>query len=297
VSWAGEQVGVQIHIVVITGLSGSGKSTAIRALEDIGFYCIDNLPVVLLPKFLELAMQARTPTPRVGLVIDAREGEFLHTAEATFREVRQEGHKLDIVFLEADVESLVRRYSETRRKHPMAQHGTVLEGIEVEMAALTDLRHLADLSLDTSAMTPHALRQTIQHRFSGHAPQERHLTVNLVSFGFRHGVPMGADLVFDVRFLRNPYFVHELRPQSGRDPQVADYVLSQPHAQTFLGHLYGLLDFALPLYQAEGKTYLTIAIGCTGGHHRSVAVVEELKHHLSRLPYHINLHHRDLDPP
>lgn len=281
-----------IHIIVITGLSGSGKSTAIRALEDLDFFCIDNLPVVLLPKVLELLDHTRHPKRQVGLVIDAREREFLHTAEETFQAVREAGHQLEVVFLEADTDTLVRRYSETRRKHPLAPQGSVRDGIELENTFLSDLRHLANHTINTNDLTVHDLRKEIQSRFR-EDEDSRSMTVNILSFGFKHGSPSEADLVFDVRFLRNPHFVPGLRNKTGSDPEVADYVLSQPHTLTFLSHLFSMLDFVLPLYQSEGKNYLTIAIGCTGGQHRSVAVAEETHRYLMRLPYNLNLRHRE----
>jgi UPF0042 nucleotide-binding protein len=285
-----------VHIVVITGLSGSGKSTAIRALEDLGYFCVDNLPVVLLPQFLELNQRLTPATPRIGLVIDARERHFLPKAEAIFNDLRAQGYPIEIVFLEADVEVLVRRYSETRRKHPLAPDGPIRDGIQAEQDQLTDLRHLAAHTLDTTAMTVHDLRRAIQDLYHAPLPHQRALTLNVMSFGFRHGVPVEADLVFDIRFLQNPHFVPALRHKTGLEPEVEAYVLSQADAQTFLRHLYGLLDFVLPLYRAEGKTYLTIAIGCTGGQHRSVALARRLGAHLSDLSYPVNLRHRDLEP-
>lgn len=286
----------RIHIVVITGLSGSGKSTAIRALEDLGFFCVDNLPLGLLPSFLEQNQAAKHPSERIGLVMDARGRHFLDNAAEVFAQVRAQGHRLEVVFLEAQIDTLVRRYSETRRKHPLAPDSPVRDGIRAEQKLLTDLRHLADHSLDSTSMTVHDLRRAIQDLYSAQNSDQRTLTLNVMSFGFRHGVPSEADLVFDVRFLRNPHFVPALKHKTGEEREVEDYVLSQPDAKTFLMHLYRLLDFTLPLYRAEGKTYLTVAVGCTGGQHRSVAVARDIARHLDRLSYPVNLRHRDTPP-
>ena len=281
-----------VQIVVITGLSGSGKSTAIRALEDLDYFCIDNMPVVLLPKFLDLLHGADNPIQKMGLVVDAR-GAFLTEAEATFRAVKAEGHHLEILFLEADDDTLVRRYSETRRKHPLAPRGSVEEGVLAERHALQDLRHMADHVLGTTPLNVHDLRRAVGRLFSDQK-EDRRLIVNVVSFGFKAGLPKGADLVFDVRFLLNPHFIPELRPQTGLQPDVSRYVLSQPKTQTFIEHLSSMLDFLIPQYEAEGKSYLTIAIGCTGGKHRSVAIAQFIAEHLACSPHTINTHHRDM---
>lgn len=289
-----------IHIVVVTGMSGSGKSTAIRALEDLGYFCVDNLPVLLLPRFLELVSQSQHSIQHVALVIDVREGAFLDDARATFAQVEAAGHTLEIVFLEADTDVLVRRYSETRRRHPLAPHGAVRQGIEQEIKDMAELRHMAQHTVNTSSLTVHDLKRRIQDLFNPEPDSAPRLTVNVLSFGFKHGLPSESDLVFDVRFLTNPYFVEALRTQSGRHPDVAAYVLHQSAAQTFLTHVHDLLDFLLPQYLNEGKTYLTIAVGCTGGQHRSVAIAEAVARRLAPLPYVVNVRHRDAtepDPP
>ncbi len=284
-----------VQIIVVTGLSGSGKSTAIRALEDLGFVCVDNMPVVLLPRFLDLLDHASKPTPNMALVIDAREGSFIKEAEATFRTVKAEGHHLEIVFLEADNDTLLRRYSETRRKHPLSPHGNVESGVRTERATLADLRHMADHIIDTTDLNVHDLRRAIQDLFDPNADNARRLIVNVVSFGFKAGLPRGADLVFDVRFLLNPHFVAELRPKTGIQPDVARYVLAQPNTSEFLNKINDLLEFLLPLYEAESKAYLTIAFGCTGGQHRSVSIAEHVAATLAkRFPFPVNTHHRDL---
>lgn len=265
--------------VLVTGMSGAGKSTTTRALEDLGFFCIDNLPVVLLPKMTELAAAAGEEIRRLAIVIDAREGRFLSEAPHYIAEVRQGGHPIEVLFLEASDDALIRRFSETRRRHPLAGKGGVAEGIHRERALLDDLRHLADQLIDTSGLTVHELKALIQNRFS--TAQASGPSVSVMSFGFRYGIPSQADLVFDVRFLPNPYFVPELRPFTGVDPRVAGYVLERDEAQLFLRKIVELCAFLLPLYQRERKAYLTIAIGCTGGKHRSVAIAHELTRRLS----------------
>ena len=261
--------GERRRIVVVTGMSGSGKSTAVRALEDAGYFCIDNLPVMLVPQLSGLAELATRDT-RLALVIDAREGEMLRQAPNILARLRAEGHDVALVFFDASDESLVRRFSETRRRHPLAPEDSVPAGISREREALRELRALADEVIDTSGLNVHALKALVTNRFGEAPSQAPSLTV--VSFGYRYGVPPQADLVFDVRFLPNPYFVPELKPLTGEDPQVARYVLDRPETEEFLGKLVDLARFLFPRYQREGKAYLTVALGCTGGKHRSVAM-------------------------
>lgn len=286
-----------IHIVVVTGLSGSGKSTAIHTLEDLGYFCIDNLPVALLPKFLDLIQQSQHQLQNVALVMDLRERGFSSMARSTFDGVRDEGHQLDILFLEADVPTLVRRYNATRRRHPLAPEGSVRDGILSEIDELDEVRHLANPIIDTSNLTVHDLKRRIRDLYNPDPSSQSTLTLNILSFGFKHGLPTEADLVFDVRFLNNPYFREDLRPLSGKNPDVANYVLGQPAAQTFLTLSGNLLDFLLPHYKTEGKTYLTVAIGCTGGQHRSVAIAQAIAQRLQTLPYTLNVRHRDCTDP
>jgi UPF0042 nucleotide-binding protein len=285
----------RLRIVLLTGMSGSGKSTAIRALEDAGWFCIDNLPVVLVPKLLELvAHGGGDEVHRLALVVDAREGPFLERTPQAVEEVRKEGHKLDVVFLDCTDEALLRRFSETRRRHPIAPDSTVQEGIALERKMLENIRAIADLVVDTTRMNVHELRDAITARF-GAAEGSDSLNVTLVSFGFRHGIPGSSDLVFDVRFLPNPYFVEGLKPHPGTDPRVAGWVLERPATREFLQHLEELLGFLIPQYRSEGKSYLTIAIGCTGGRHRSVALAEELAKRLSvKHPTKVKVTHRDV---
>jgi UPF0042 nucleotide-binding protein len=282
-----------LHAVVVTGLSGSGKSTALRVLEDLGFYCVDNLPVALLPRFVELWESSREELHRVALGIDARERLFLGGFASAFDGIRRAGVRLEVIYLEASDEVLVRRFSETRRPHPAAPGGTVEDGIRRERDALRELRELADRIVDTSAFTVHDLRAALRDMLArADAPT---LTVSLVSFGYKFGLPTDADLVFDCRFLPNPFFVDELRPKTGLEPAVADYVLKRDDTQEFLRRVEELLAFTLPRYQREGKSYLTIAIGCTGGRHRSVVLVEALRRRLEASGVRALVRHRDAE--
>jgi UPF0042 nucleotide-binding protein len=281
------------RVVVITGLSGSGKSSAARALEDEGFFVVDNLPLALLPELLDLINQGVRFTSEVAVVIDVRNRDFLAGFEATLQQVVAGGHTLEIYFFDASDEVLIRRYSETRRRHPLGTKDGVTGAIIQERQLLTRLRDLATEMIDTSLLTPHQLRARvvqIVHGQGGGLP----LAVQLQSFGFRYGIPAASDMVMDVRFLPNPHFVPELQPLSGLDAAVSDFVLSQEGSQEFLRHFKGFLAFLLPQYQAEGKSYLTISIGCTGGRHRSVAIVEELKAWLAADNVTLQVSHRDI---
>ncbi|MBN9682348.1 RNase adapter RapZ [Corallococcus sp. NCSPR001] len=279
------------QIIIITGMSGSGKSTAIRALEDAGFFCIDNLPVLLLPKLTELAGGGNIE--RMALVIDAREGVFLKDAPRVLAEVRRAGHQVDVLFLDASDDSLMRRFSETRRRHPLAPDGTVAEGIHREREALKDLRELADQVIDSSALNVHDLKRMVQGRFSPEPTTGPSLSI--MSFGYRYGVPPQADLVFDVRFLPNPYFVPELKGLTGKNPKVSGYVLEREETQAFLEKVVDLCRFLFPRYQKEGKAYLTVALGCTGGKHRSVALAAEMVRRLSTDYGRVQLWDRDIE--
>ena len=284
------------RILLVTGMSGGGKSTANKSLEDAGWFCIDNLPIVLLPKLLDLAGHgvASDEVERLALVVDAREGRFLESVPAAVAEARAQGHQMDVLFLDCADEALLRRFSETRRRHPLSPEGTVQEGIIKEREALRPLRELADEVIDSTRLTVHELREQISSRF-GHAREAQALSVTLLSFGFRHGLPASSDLVFDARFLPNPFFIEGLRAQAGTDAPVAAYVLEKQPAQEFLRQLESLLGFLLPQYRAEGKSYLTVSIGCTGGRHRSVALAEELARRLAHYPgVRLRVAHRDV---
>jgi UPF0042 nucleotide-binding protein len=281
--------------VVVTGLSGAGKSHALRALEDLGYFCVDNLPIALLPTFADLTLNAPGRARRAAVVIDVRERQHLHKLPGIYRRLkRQAGRSVHLIFLDAAEQTLLRRFSETRRPHPLASRGSVSEGLDEERRILQPIRRLADQVLDTSALTVHELRRRIVEA-TGARGTVSPLVVTVLSFGFRHGVPDDADLVFDVRFLPNPHFVTALRRWSGRSARVADYVLRTREATTFLRLTTDLLKFLLPQYIQEGKTYLTIAVGCTGGRHRSVAIAQTLGRRIARVRgIQLRVRHRDI---
>lgn len=283
-----------MQVLVITGMSGSGKSTVVKALEDEGFYCIDNLPVRLFRQFVELIDKSGEQFKGVVLVTDIRGRDLSQGIVETFSELRESGYQLDVLFLDATDEVLIRRFSETRRRHPADERCTVPEGIRIERERLALLRQHATSIIDTSEFNVHQLRDRILHLFRGEEGNSR-FTVELLSFGFRYGVPLEANLVMDVRFLENPYFVPELRPCSGLEPKVREFVCSRSETVEFLAHFQNLLDFLLPAYRCEGKSYLTIAIGCTGGRHRSVALVEVLAERLGSIGFDVRVSHRDVE--
>jgi len=282
-----------LRAIVVTGLSGSGKSTALGVLEDLGFYCVDNLPVALLPRFVELWRASDGEFSRAAFGIDVRAGHFLDDVPRVFQELRAGGVELEVLYLEASDDVLVRRYSETRRRHPAEDASGIAGAIRRERALLQALRERADRIVDTSAFTVHELRERLRELIEGQAGGPA-LTVTLVSFGYKYGLPIDLDLAFDCRFLPNPFFVDTLRPRTGTDPEVTDYVLASDGAEEFLQHVGGLLRFTLPRYQREGKTYLTAGIGCTGGRHRSVVLVEALRARLADTGYRIMVRHRDM---
>ena len=281
-----------LQVALISGLSGSGKSTAIHALEDLGYYCIDNLPAVLIPRFLQLCEESEEIS-RVALGVDTRSREFLDQLPLVLDEVRGRGHRVQVVYLEANDAALLRRFSETRRPHPMADGTDVTGAIARERARLAVLRERADRILDTSAFTSHQLREELRSLFD-REPGSGVLRVALISFGFKYGLPADADLVWDVRFLPNPFYVDELRPLTGLDEPVAESVLGHPATQRFIELAEEFLRFSLPHYQREGKSYLTVAVGCTGGHHRSVVLVERLKRMLDGAGVEVTVRHRDI---
>lgn len=279
-------------LVIITGLSGSGKSTGARALEDAGYFVVDNLPLVMLRDFLKLTDHGSQP---VAVVIDVRSSEFLLGCEQKLALLHKLGYSVEILFFEASEQDLVRRFSETRRRHPLARQEGLTGAIRVEREMMAELRRLATAVIDSSGETVHALRQRVLAYVLGPDSTTSQLQIALLSFGFRYGLPLEADLVFDVRFLDNPHFVKELRPLSGRDREVRDYVLSQTDCQQFLVRLKDLLLFLLPRYRQEGKSGLTICIGCTGGRHRSVAIADELFPLLLGSGCQVQVNHRDVD--
>ncbi|MBI4962085.1 MAG: RNase adapter RapZ [Desulfomonile tiedjei] len=280
-------------VVIITGLSGSGKSTVARTLEDAGFFCVDNLPVDLLPKLLELSDALAEELTRLALVIDLRQRKFFPRYPTILDALDFKETSLEILFVDARDEVLIRRYSETRRQHPLAPAGNVMEGIRRERQELKEIRERADWVIDTSDMTVHQLREEIKRVFATSPGDALKITVE--SFSFGKGLPMESDLVLDVRFLPNPYFVEELKAKDGRDTEVAEWVFSHETTRKFLEKLTGLLLFLLPLYMKEGKQYLTIAVGCTGGRHRSVVVAEHVSRFLVENGYKgVELRHREL---
>jgi UPF0042 nucleotide-binding protein len=279
-------------VVFVGGLSGSGKSTAMAALEDQGFYCADNLPPLLVEQFVDLCAKATPRIRRIALALDAREPQFLSELPAVLARLRQSGRDVRLLFLESSQQVLVNRYRETRRVHPLSPDGSVERGIEIERGLLRDVATLADHTLDTSQMNVHELRDAVVAALLG---RRRPGVVNLVSFGFRYGTPDALELLFDVRCLANPHFEESLRWRTGLDREVAEYVLAPPRGAAFLERLRGWFEFLLPLYDAEGKAYLTVGIGCTGGRHRSVAVAEALAGALREGGREVNVVHRDVE--
>jgi UPF0042 nucleotide-binding protein len=282
-----------VRIVIVTGLSGSGKSTALRALEDIGFYCVDNLPVVLLPNFLEIQTAAGSEISKVAFVMDLRERSFLNRYMKTFEELKKRGYRIEIVFLDASNEALLRRFSETRRAHPLCEKGTVMEGITLERERLSNLKKMADKVIDTSSFNVHQLKDVI-HRYFVTSPADKRLVINCTSFGYRYGLPPDADIVIDVRFLPNPYFVEDLKNFDGNDEKIEEYVMGRTESVTFLQEMFKLMEFLIPLYENEGKSSLNIALGCTGGKHRSVVIANKLGGYFSGRDFLVNIQHRDI---
>ena len=284
----------RLRVVVVTGLSGSGKSTAIKAFEDLDYFCVDNLPVVLLADFLKLREKSSEDLYHIALGMDIRERSFLESYPRVFSELRERGTNLEILFLEAADEALQRRFSQTRRKHPLVGTGTVLDRIRAERERLKHLKEMATRVIDTSNLNVHELKRMISRLYTVY-PEEDTLQVNVLSFGFKYGVPAEADIVMDVRFLPNPFFIKELRELNGTQDPVIRFVIQQGQTQVFLDKFTDLINYLLPRYREEGKNYLTIAVGCTGGKHRSVVVTEQLKVQLAGLGYPVTAGHRDVE--
>jgi UPF0042 nucleotide-binding protein len=283
----------QLRVVIITGLSGSGKSTALRALEDIGFFCVDNLPVALLPKFLSIQSDPAKEIARVAMVMDLREKGFLEKYKRIFIRLREKGYRIEVLFFDATDEAILHRFSETRRSHPLSPRGSLMEGISLEREKLASLKEMADKVFDTTSCNVHQLKDVVQRYFLGESPGKR-LVIHVTSFGYRYGLPTDADMVLDVRFLPNPHFVEELRPLNGHDSMVRDYLLESQDGRIFIGKLFDLMAFLIPLYEKEGKSRFNIALGCTGGHHRSVVMANHLGAFLADKGYFVNITHRDI---
>jgi len=312
-----------IRVILISGLSGSGKTTAIKALEDIGFYCVDNLPILLLPKFIELFEQSGGKISKVAVVEDIRgegsyptsqqapnragsgqggdgaeEKNFLKDSRRILQDLKREGYPIEILFLESSDPILMRRFSETRRQHPLAVGGSIREGLRLEREQLQGIRDMANQVIDTSQLNVHQLKEKIQ-QYAQEGGSSSQMTVALLSFGYSFGIPFEADLLMDVRFLPNPYFVEELKRLKGDHPKVSEYVLQWEETKEFLRHVQKLIRFLLPLYERERKTHLTIAVGCTGGRHRSIVIVnqlaEMLRDELAKRGVFLSVKHRDAE--
>lgn len=278
--------------ILVTGLSGSGKTLALRVLEDLNYYCVDNLPAVLLPEFAQVC--SKKGIQQIAVVIDIRGGEFFHQLSSSLNLVKKQKFAFEVLYLESGDEVLVRRFSETRRKHPLTPSARVLNGIQEERELLFELRGMADKIIDTSSYSPHELREELLDLY-GSPKNGKPLEISLLSFGYKYGIPLDADLVFDVRFLPNPYYEDRLQNLSGNDPEVREYVIKQTQTKKFLSLLLPFLNFAIPQYEKEGKQHLTIAVGCTGGRHRSIVLANEIVQFLSKKDYAVRVQHRDVN--
>jgi UPF0042 nucleotide-binding protein len=282
-----------LDVTVVTGMSGAGRSATADVLEDLGFFVIDNLPPALIPKVAELGRDRQGS--RFALVVDTRAGEYLPDLESALAELRETGARTRVLFLDAADEVLVRRFDETRRRHPVAESHRVSEGIARERELLEEVKGQADIVIDTSELNVHELRDRLREIIGEPADMPSGLQINVVSFGYKHGLPLDVDLVFDCRFLPNPHWIESLRPLPGTDPKVRRYVMKQEETQAFLEELSNLFELLLPAYVREGKSYLSIGVGCTGGRHRSVVIAAEIARLLERLGFPARVHHRDLE--
>lgn len=285
-----------LEFVFLTGLSGAGKSTALKAFEDLGFFCIDNLPSILLPTFVDLCSQSSEEFKKVAIGIDIREGAFLKNFPDIYHKLKETSYDCKLIFFDASDEILVKRYIETRRPHPLALDKPVIEGVSEERKRLEKIKEMADQIIDTTNFSVHDLRNFIIKLFPTSKAQQQ-LLINIISFGYKFGIPYESDLVLDVRFLPNPYFVPELKDLSGKDNAVMDFILSKEETKEFIEHLKSFLSFLIPQYVKEGKKYLTISFGCTGGKHRSICIAEVVYSYLKNKKYTVEIRHRDLNKP
>jgi UPF0042 nucleotide-binding protein len=282
-----------MRFVIVTGLSGAGKTQAIRCLEDLGFFCVDNLPPALLPKFADLCYQTGSKIDRIAMVIDIRGGKFFDDLFVSLSQLEQQNYKYEILFLDASDDVLIKRFKESRRIHPLAQGGRLLEGIDEERIRLAEVKSKANNIIDTSNLMPRQLKEEIIHIFVEGKKFEG-IIISVVSFGFKYGIPLDADLVFDVRFLPNPFYVEVLKKKSGKDELVKEYVLRWPEAKEFLNKVNDMVEFLIPFYIKEGKTQLVIAVGCTGGRHRSVVIANQIHDMLKKNSHRVIIDHRDI---
>lgn len=283
-----------MKFVIITGLSGAGKSLTVKCMEDLGFYCVDNLPPVLIPRFAELCEKTRGSIDKIALVMDIRGGLFFDDLFSSLDAFRDQGHDYEILFLDASDETLIKRYKETRRSHPLSRDGAIGEGIRLERQKLQQLKEMAVTILDTSRLNPTQLKEELRHLYL-EGGERNHFMISLITFGFKHGIPLDSDLIFDVRFLPNPFYEEELKSLTGLDQRVRSYVLDNETAVDFLEHLEKMMFFLIPNYIREGKHQLVVGIGCTGGRHRSVSIALALAAYLQQQGYRVILEHRDIE--
>jgi UPF0042 nucleotide-binding protein len=284
---------MDLRLVIVSGLSGSGKTNALKCFEDLGFFCVDNLPPPLLPVFADLCVQSSTGIKKVAVGIDIRERDFLRDFLSVSDRMKKEGYQYELIFFEAKDEVLIRRFSETRRPHPLAKNRPILEGIQQEREQLAELKRRSDRIIDTSNFTIQQLKDIVVQYYVDHG-ESRKPNISIISFGYKYGIPYEIDLLFDVRFLQNPNIVSDLKPLSGEDPAIQEYVFKKPEAEKFIDQIKSFLAFLVPFYEKEGRPYLTIAIGCTGGRHRSVAIARRLCDDLKAAQYDVVLRHRDI---
>jgi RNase adapter protein RapZ len=283
-----------LRLVIITGFSGSGKSTALRALEDIGFFCVDNLPVVLLPRFLKIISDESQDIADVAMVMDLRQQSFLEKYARIFSKLKEKGYSIEILFLDAGDDVLLHRFSETRRVHPLSGRGSVMEGILLERQQLLPLKQMAGKIIDTTSLNVHQLKDAVQRHFLASTAKENLLALHVTSFGYRYGVPADADMVLDVRFLPNPHYVEQLKHYDGHHKRIRDFVLEGKEGREFMKKLFDMMAFLIPLYEKEGKARFNIALGCTGGKHRSVVVANDLGSYFLDRDYRVTINHRDI---